>query len=113
MSSVPSPGDWQLHIPTAATFKVSKRTRDRETGQIFLWDGETRIPLEECTTPASALTEYEIGDVIGWLENADSETTNLIKTAMSKVFAYPAWKQQVWQALPVQLQKKLQENQNA
>lgn len=111
---IPSSGDWQYHVYTTmnTAFQVTKRTRDRKTGQIYLWNGSVRIPLEECAALKPELSQAGLEDVIQCLQAADGETTALIKQAMSRVFAYPAWKQQVWQALPNELKQKLLETQN-
>lgn len=106
VAEVPEIGDWQFHILTAATFRVTKRTRDRTTSQVYLFDDDKKFPLSECDAPPELSLEA-IQDVYDWVEGADSRTLGLIRAVMSKVFSYPPYKRQVWDALPPELKDKL------
>lgn len=52
-------GDKLIHIPTETKFTLVKPVRQKSTGRLFLSDGETRYPADEC--------KYEM---LHWLETA-------------------------------------------
>jgi hypothetical protein len=47
-SKMISLGGTVLHLPTQVYFEVKRKRKNKQTGEVTLWDGQTPYPAAEC-----------------------------------------------------------------